>query len=75
MSPLIKKKSEEVQDAVNSPADNDLAFVTRKINMEQVLSTGSTLLDLAISGKRVRGGGVPGGVLMEIFGIKLIFLC
>ena len=34
----------------------------------QVISTGSTLLDLAISGERVRGGGIPGGKLVEIFG-------
>jgi len=32
------------------------------------ISTGSTLLDLAISGGRVRGGGLPSGVLVEIFG-------
>lgn len=33
-----------------------------------MISTGSTLLDLAISGGRVRGGGIPGGIVMEIFG-------
>jgi recombination protein RecA len=33
-----------------------------------VVSTGSTLLDLAISGGRVRGGGLPLGILVEIFG-------
>jgi recombination protein RecA len=32
------------------------------------ISTGSTLLDLAISGGRVRGGGLPAGILVEIFG-------
>lgn len=32
------------------------------------ISTGSTLLDLAISGGRVRGGGIPGGILIEAFG-------
>jgi len=32
------------------------------------ISTGSTLLDLAISGGRVRGGGLPSGILVEIFG-------
>lgn len=32
------------------------------------ISTGSTLLDLAISGGRVRGGGLPTGILVEIFG-------
>ncbi len=33
-----------------------------------IISTGSTLLDLCISGKRFRGGGIPGGILVEIFG-------
>ena len=37
-------------------------------NIEKMISTGSTLLDLAISGGRVRGGGIPAGVLVEIFG-------
>lgn len=34
----------------------------------QIISTGSTLLDLAISGGRIRGGGLPGGIMVEIFG-------
>lgn len=33
-----------------------------------MVSTGSTLLDLAISGGRIRGGGVPFGILVEVFG-------
>jgi len=33
-----------------------------------VVSTGSTLLDLAISGGRFRAGGIPTGILVEIFG-------
>jgi len=37
-------------------------------NFGKVISTGSTLLDLAISAGRVRGGGLPGGVLVEVFG-------
>lgn len=37
-------------------------------NFDQVATTGSTLLDLAISGNRVRGGGIPGGILVEVFG-------
>ena len=37
-------------------------------SLETVVSTGSTLLDLAISGGRIRGGGIPTGILMEIFG-------
>lgn len=35
---------------------------------DNILSTGSTLLDLAISGDKVRGGGVPGGILIEVYG-------
>ena len=34
----------------------------------KVISTGSTLLDLAISGGRIRGGGLPGGIFVEVFG-------
>jgi recombination protein RecA len=44
-----------------------------------MISTGSTLLDLAISGGRVRGGGIPSGILVEIFGPsssgKTVLLC
>ena len=48
-------------------------------NVEQMISTGSTLLDLAITGGRVKGGGIPGGILVEIFGPagtgKTVLLC
>lgn len=37
-------------------------------NTDIMISTGSTLLDLAISGGRTRTGGIPGGILVEIFG-------
>lgn len=46
---------------------------------ENTISTGSTLLDLAISGGRIRGGGIPGGIMIEIFGPsgsgKTVLLC
>ena len=64
----VAESAAEIKTAVDSDPDNDLVFVTRKISVDSVVSTGSTLLDLAISGKRRRGGGVPGGILMEIFG-------
>lgn len=35
---------------------------------DNMISTGSTLLDLAISGGRKRGGGIPAGILVEAFG-------
>lgn len=37
-------------------------------DFSKVVSTGSTLLDLAISGRVIRGGGIPGGILVEIYG-------
>lgn len=37
-------------------------------NFDKVVSTGSTLLDLAISGGVTKEGGIPMGVLIEIFG-------
>ena len=47
--------------------------------MNEVVSTGSTLLDLAISGGRFEYGGIPGGILVEIFGPascgKTVLLC
>lgn len=48
-------------------------------NLDMVTSTGSTLLDLEISGEHVRGGGIPAGILVEIFGKnstgKTVLLC
>jgi recombination protein RecA len=48
-------------------------------SIEVMISSGSTLLDLAISGGRVRGGGIPSGILVEIFGPassgKTVMLC
>lgn len=48
-------------------------------NTDIMISTGSTLLDLAISGGIVRGGGIPGGIVVEIFGPsgsgKTVLLC
>jgi recombination protein RecA len=46
---------------------------------DMVVSTGSTLLDLAISGGRFPEGGIPTGILVEIFGPsgagKTVLLC
>ena len=44
------------------------AEITKPVTFERTLSTGSTLLDLAVSGNKVRGGGVPPGILVEIYG-------
>ena len=37
-------------------------------DMGKITSTGSTLLDLAISGGRSEFGGLPSGILVEVFG-------
>jgi protein RecA len=46
---------------------------------DNVISTGSTLLDLAISGGRFKEGGVPTGIFVEVFGPsgagKTVLLC
>jgi recombination protein RecA len=65
MKRVVASLSRQVKRHVNKIVEEEDEF---KGNFETVISTGSTLLDLAISGGRVRGGGVPGGIFMEIFG-------
>jgi len=61
----LKRKSaaEQVREVAKKPIKKD-----PPIRFDKVISTGSTVLDLCISGGRVRGGGIPGGILLEIFG-------
>lgn len=58
-----KPLDEQVKSRVNNPPEGDW-----EPRWNQVVSTGSTLLDLAISGGRVEFGGLPGGILVEIYG-------
>jgi len=55
----------QLQKRVSKPKEEEEEFSG---NFETVISTGSTLLDLAISGGKIRGGGLPGGILIEAFG-------
>jgi len=69
MGKLLRKNSpkrlaKQVKEITESPVEK----IVEPPDMEKVVSTGSTLLDLAISGKRRRGGGIPGGIIVEIFG-------
>lgn len=70
LSKQMKDKAEKPKIEETKEPDGDFS---------QVISTGSTLLDLAISGGRKRGGGIPGGVFVEIFGPssagKTVLLC
>jgi len=60
----------EIPDTDNNEYDGDA---------NHIISTGSTLLDLAISGGRFHEGGLPMGILVEIFGPsgsgKTVLLC
>jgi len=62
----VEPLSEQVKRRINVPAKTQEKYPDG--NFGTIISTGSTLLDLAISGGRVRGGGIPGGILVEIFG-------
>lgn len=59
-----KKDVEQVEET--SAEEASPVFVNPRF--DQVVSTGSTLLDLAISGNKVHGGGIPGGLMVEIYG-------
>lgn len=61
--PISKQVKEKVESAKKEKPKPEYDG-----NIGIVISTGSTLLDLAISGGRIRGGGIPVGILVEIFG-------
>jgi recombination protein RecA len=61
---LLKSKVAKIAEGLVKPVPVE----EKEVDMSSVVSTGSTLLDLAISGQRRRGGGIPGGILVEIFG-------
>ncbi len=59
----IEQAVESVQESAELEPLGDLVIAWKR-----TLSTGSTLLDLAVSSGRKRGGGVPGGILVEVYG-------
>jgi RecA/RadA recombinase len=59
-----KKLSEQVEEKLAKEPEQKSEYDGKDIPV----STGSTLLDLAISGGRFREGGIPLGILVEIFG-------
>jgi len=69
MPKKITKKSDTEQIKARAKAKPEPIQVTpNEGDFGTVVSTGSTLLDLAISGGRIRGGGIPVGILLEIYG-------
>jgi len=80
MKRLIKPK--ETTEVAKQIVNKKRTLTEKKIydgSTDVMVSTGSTTLDLAISGGRVRGGGIPGGIFVEIFGPsgagKTVLLC
>lgn len=69
MTKLLQRK-QALDDSAKDVEETLLKPVERKkpLDYKNVVSTGSTLLDLAVSGGRVRGGGIPAGIIVEIFG-------
>lgn len=57
----------EIQNHINRKTV-ETTFTVYDGNFEHVISTGSTLLDLAISGNRKRGGGIPSGIMLIAYG-------
>jgi len=59
----IKKASDAVEEEYEEEPPQPFCFKDTDV----VLSTGSTLLNLAAFGDRTRGGGLPGGIMVEIY--------
>jgi len=65
-----KIDTEQIKKHIKSPLKTKKKK-DKKSNSKQemfFISSGCTLLDLAISGGVVRGGGIPGGSIVEIYG-------
>lgn len=65
------KRKNEVNKKRSKKVKREKDFATERgelARFDKVVSTGSTLLDLNLSGGRIKGGGIPAGILVEIFG-------
>jgi len=61
-----KSLASKVENYLNGPSNQQSKEFDGDTKL--MVSTGSTLLDLAISGGRCKYGGIPAGILVEIFG-------
>ena len=77
----IKAKQEKLSTQMKRKIENSPQKIAslEYEGSNRIVSTGSTLLDLAISGGRFPQGGIPMGILVEIFGPsgagKTVLLC
>lgn len=70
---LEEEQTASIQEMENNSLSDVLTgdaprLIYTPISTEKIISTGSTLLDLAISGGRIRGGGIPSGIMVELYG-------
>jgi len=76
---VIEKLSTQVEKKQKEDRNRKPSNRPEYDGQETTVSTGSTLLDLAISGGRFREGGIPTGIFVEIFGPasagKTVLLC
>lgn len=76
---IRKPKKKSVGDQLKKKVKKLVVKEMYEGNDSIMVSTGSTLADLAISGTRKRGGGLPVGIAVEIFGPnsagKTVLLC
>ncbi len=66
--PIRRRISSDIKEAIKNPDVLDIDFEAPEGNFKYMISSGSTLLDLAISGGRTYGGGIPAGIIIEVFG-------
>jgi len=64
----IKAAKKQKAAIIESEEEGESLIEIPAPDWKHVLSTGCTLLDLAISGKRTKWGGIPTGVLVEASG-------
>lgn len=74
---MERTKQNKISEQIKTKIEN--GKTKKHMNNKPTISTGSTLLDLAISGGVYHGGGLPGGIMVEIFGPassgKTVMLC
>lgn len=64
---LKKRTTKTAKESAQEAIDSNCGIIIPRPT-DHLISTGSTLLDLAVSCNRYDAGGVPGGILVEIFG-------
>lgn len=74
-----KKSGESLPDQVKTHSEKKPEKSNEYEGNDAFISTGSTQLDLAIAAGRTHGGGIPNGIMVEIFGPssagKTVLLC